>query len=556
MNLLKIFSDAFHDNWDQPAVTDYATGLTLSYGGLAARMQRIHMLLQKLGIKAGDRVAVTGNNSIDWIVAYVGAMTYGAAVVTIPPRYSGVELISLLGRVDPLVLFIDPDIMPPGIDYTMAPALKVAVSTDMQHVLGCRYGAVSDTEAVIQSVDTDFVRMFPYGFTREDAGAPVLAPDAVCAIFYTSGTVGDPRPVMLMADNIEGNVIYGIKTALHPRHSRALTCTTLGTVWATIFNVLVPLASGAHIHVMVRQRDSDSLIEAFQRVRPHRIMLSSIVMDWVMDNLTRRFDESRTGRLLRKLPGGRILRRYLMGRYVDRMLGGDCVEILVGSVAAGPRLTGHMRDAGMPFTVFYGLTECGGFVSYSPHSAYTHGTVGRCISSLLKCRVRPIDFDGLPDGIGELEVRGMTLMKGYADCEPGSRSHLTSDGWFPTGDIVSMDRSGNITVLGRMATLIRLDRGCVVPEKLQTMLTEYPCIAHAVVVEYEGRLKAIIHPDFDAIGRESYDGTVDPGNIIHSIVKEVNRLTSRREHIDVIEISDDPLRLSAKGTVSRRFYCQ
>ena len=556
MNLLKIFSDAFHDNWDEPAVTDYATGLTLSYGGLAARMQRIHMLLHKLGIKTGDRVAVVGSNSVDWIVAYVGAMTYGAAVVTVPPRYSGVELISLLGRVDPVVLFIDPDLMPPRIDYTMAPALKVAVSTDIQHVLGCRYGDVNDTVALIQSIDIDFVKMFPYGFTREDARAPVLSPDAVCAIFYTSGTVGEPRPVMLMADNIEGNVIYGIKTALHPRHSRALTCTTLGTVWATIFNMLVPLASGAHIHVMVRQRDADSLIEAFRKVRPHRIMLSSVVMNRVMDNLTRRFDESRTGRLIGRLPGGRILRRRLMGRYVDSMLGGDCVEVLVGSVAAGPRLAACMRDAGMPFTIFYGLTECGGFVSYSPHSSYVQGTVGRGISSLLKCRVRPIDFDGLPDGIGELEVRGMTLMKGYADSEPGSRSHLTSDGWFPTGDIVSMDRSGNITVIGRMATLIRLDRGCVVPEKLQTMLTEYPCIAHAVVVEYEGRLKAIIHPDFEAIGRESPDGTVDPGDIVHSIVKEVNRLTSRREHIDIIEISHDPLRLSAKGIVSRRFYCQ
>lgn len=551
MNLLKIFSDAFHDNWDEPAVSDYATGLTLTYGGLAARIQRVHMLLHKLGIREGGRVAVVGKNSIDWIATYLGAFTYGAASITISPYYSGEELISLLGRLDPAILFIDPDLMPAQVDYTMAPALNVAISTDLQHALCCRYGPVHSFDAIIQSIDDDFIRIFPYGFSREDAKAPVLAPDAVCAIFHTSGTTGDPRPVMLMADNIEGNVIYGIKTALHPRHTRALTSTTLGTVWGTIFNILVPIASGAHIHVMARQHDAEALIEAFQKIKPRRIMLSPMIMGKIFENLSRRFDESRTGRWLNGMPGLHFLRRRFMGRYVGRMFGGDCVEILVGSEALGPRLLNMMKDTGVPFTAVYGLTECGGLVSYTHHASYTPGTVGRSVSNTIKCRVRPIDFNGLPEGTGELEVRGMTLMKGYAY---GKQPHLTGDGWFPTGDIVSMNHAGEISFIGRLDTLIKLDRGCIVPEKLQTILSEYPYVGHSVIVEDEGKIRAIIHPDTAAIDRDYPDGTIDYGDVIRSVVKEVNRFLSFREHIDIIEISYEPLELNAKGTVARQFY--
>lgn len=110
MNFLKIFSDGFQDNWDYPALTDLDSGLTLTYGGLASRIQRMHMLLEALGVRPGARVAVVGRNSIDWITDYIGTITYGATVVTLPPAYDSQELISLLAEVGTEYLFIAPEL--------------------------------------------------------------------------------------------------------------------------------------------------------------------------------------------------------------------------------------------------------------------------------------------------------------------------------------------------------------------------------------------------------------------------------------------------------------
>ena len=554
MNFIKIYADGFHDHWDLTAMTDYATGRTVTYGNLVERIHRMHLLLEELDVSKGARVAVVGRNSIEWIYAYMGVITQGATAVTLPPLGETSELLSYLADAEVEYLFVDRDIVgADGFDIASVPMLKAVISIDTRTLLAARPEYAERISNVLASLDDLFAAAYPYGFKREHAVVPPLAPDDVVAIFFTSGTVRRPRGVMLMADNLEGNIIHGMKINLFPPGSDAVTATTLGTVWGTVFNVLVPLASGAHLIITDRVNDPAALADVFMRYKPDRLMLSTFALARFYDYARRVNASSELVRLTRRLPGGSWIENVRLRRTINRLLGGRYREIMIGYTPMGQTLSYRLRRAGVRFTVIYGLTECGGLVSYSPYSSYRSGTAGHIISGLLRCRVRPIDYKGLPPGAGELEVKGMTVMKGYIGPGETPEIPLTGDGWLQTDDICTITSHGDITVVGRKSTLIHLDRGVVSPERLQTILYENPEIAECVVMGCDGRVKVMVYPDYKELARRHGDQDVE--SVIRGVVSDVNRTLSFIERIDDIEIAKETLHLSFKKTVARYYYC-
>ena len=81
--LLQIYSDSFRDNYNDPCLTEYTTGKTISYGDLARKIARIHIFFEKAGIRRGDRVALLGKNTTNWVVTFMATLTYGAVIVPI-----------------------------------------------------------------------------------------------------------------------------------------------------------------------------------------------------------------------------------------------------------------------------------------------------------------------------------------------------------------------------------------------------------------------------------------------------------------------------------------
>lgn len=131
MNFLKIFSDSFIDNWDKKAVISYSTGFSLDYGGLAARIDCIKLLLEHLEVPKGSNVAVLGLNSIDWIVNYLGIMTYGCIPVTYRASYDANEMIGAIASVDVELVFMDEHLID-KLDYLEdLEAIKLIISQEI-----------------------------------------------------------------------------------------------------------------------------------------------------------------------------------------------------------------------------------------------------------------------------------------------------------------------------------------------------------------------------------------------------------------------------------------
>ncbi|MDE7472507.1 MAG: AMP-binding protein [Muribaculaceae bacterium] len=554
MDLLKILSDSFQDNWDECALSQYETGMTLCYSGLACRIGRLHMLLRQLKIERGCHIGIVGRNSIDWITNYMGSMIYGALTITLPVTHSNDEIAEMLQQVDTEVLFIDEDIFMGGIELSEMPSLRLVISNDTSKILYCRDDMKREYQRMLDMLDFQFQSTFPNGFVPGISNIETIRPDAHVAIFFTSGTTGKPRPVVLSADNIEGNLIYGIKAGIAPRKSTLVTSTKVGTVWGTIFNILVPIVSGAHLEVYRDINDVEKMITVFKKVKPVRMMLSSLTVGKLYRCAVRQHNERKMVRMLNKFPGGRFITGLILKNSVRKMLGSHCEEVMVGYLMMNSNMAYKLRKVGLPITVVYGLTECGGLVGYTPAANYRSGTSGSTILSLVKTRVRPFTLPGLPDNAGVLEIKGMTVMKQYYKDESATKKAFTTDGWLSTGDIATINSHGDLTILGRVDTIIKLSRGTVLPEKVQILMYEHPFIKDVIVAGQDDKLVALIYPNIDEIDRHYGQHSFDIRHIINNVVTEINAIMPLICHIDEVIVSDEPLNLTAKGTVARELY--
>jgi long-chain acyl-CoA synthetase len=165
-----------------------------------------------------------------------------------------------------------------------------------------------------------------------------------------------------------------------------------------------------------------------------------------------------------------------------------------------------LKSINFPFTVGYGMTECGPLISYASWKENPPGAVGRPIDYLeLK-----IATDDPIEQAGEIMVRGENVMLGYYKNEEATREALDSDGWLHTGDLGLVDKNGFVYIKGRSKNLILGPSGQnIYPEEIESRLNAMPFIQESVVVGEGGTVIALVYPDWeavDAIRKQDRDG--------------------------------------------------
>ena len=553
MNFLKIFCDSFVDNWDRPAITDLNSGLTLDYGSLGARIERVLQLFASLGIPSEPgqtHIGIAGANSIDWVTVYMATLLGGHVAVACPVSVNLDDTLSLMSIADVEILFIDKDLVANGVNWSEYPSIKLVITMDTQHVVSFMSPEYNNAQTLLDKIDMEFVNLFPSGFLPSDVHAPNVPPDTPLAIFFTSGTMGMPKAVVLTSDNLEGNAIFGIKSRLYPRGTSTVVTSPLGSVRVCLFCMLVPLASGCKINVFKDYYNPYELIRVFKKTKPLRIILNPSQAREMYALVQREYYNSKLYKFIRRLPLHSKLISFGIKRTFNRAIGGKCKEVVIGSSNIGRGLMSRLKESGINFSVSYGLVETGGIITYASAGEFIPGTVGSPLKSIIKCRLRPIDIPGLPDGTGILEVRGMNVMKEYYKDPDLTEETFTSDGWLQTGDLATMNDRGVVTLVARFDSLIKRNGGVAIPERIEAALIDTTIIRQVVVVERDGLIVAIVHPDMETI-HSLYGHEADVNELLEKTRLEINSLLPPESNIEEIEISYEPLDINLKGNVSR-----
>ncbi|MEV5877191.1 long-chain fatty acid--CoA ligase [Streptomyces sp. NPDC052101] len=435
MSVAGVLADTAAQRPDHSAVIYESEHFT--YGWLWEQARRYASVLRANGVRPGDRVAMLLVDTPQFPVVYFGVLAAGAVAIPLNVMSTASEIDHVLTDADARFLVCAASLLAQARE-----AAEPLGTTLLTLGPGGPAGTV-DLESTAQD-------------TAPIDDSAVREPDDVAVVFYTSGTTGKPKGVMLTHRNILYNVERMVTTPYAFRSDDVLLgCLPLSHGFGQICGMLTGFRAGISIVMMSRFSGR----EALALMTKHRCTV-------FMGVPTMYF-----GLLDAVAQGGQVPR-------LDRVYSG-------GSALPVKTLEDVRSTFGCPVYEGYGMTETSCSVAYHyPGLTFRSGTVGVPITGITVGIARPNSdrIDLLPVGeVGEIVVRGPSVMAGYLG-RPDLTAEVLIDGWFLTGDLGRLDGDGYLSVVGRKKDLILRGGYNVYPREIEEILVEHPAVAQVAVI--------------------------------------------------------------------------
>ena len=547
-NFIKIYEESFKENWALPALTDYGKSKTFTFCYVATEIARIHLLFHECQVRRGDKIALIGKDSSRWCIAYMAVVTYGAIIVPILQDFNPNDVHHIINHSESVFLFVSDRIWD-SLEEDKIEEVRGVFSLSDYRCLHQRDG--ENIQKLMKSLDEKMTEKYPGGFTQEDIKYAELDNDKVVEINYTSGTTGFSKGVMLTGNNLAGNVTYARTLDLLFRGERELCFLPLAHAYSCAFNLLVPMAFGVHVYLLGKVPSPKILLKAFEEVKPNLILMVPLILEKIYKKMILPQLNKRTLKLALNIPllDSRIyaqIRKHL----VDA-LGGRFREVIVGGAAMNQEVTDFLYKIKFPFTIGYGMTECGPLISYDHNNEYVPGSCGQILKGIMKVR---IDSEDPYNKVGEIQVSGENVMKGYYKNDEATQNVFTEDGWLRTGDLGTIDHDNRIFIRGRSKTMILGASGQnIYPEEIESKLNNLPFVMESLVVEKNGKLIGMVYPDYDTVDSTGISHT-DLPVIMEQNRIELNKLLAPYETISEIQLYPTEFEKTPKKSIKRYLY--
>jgi long-chain acyl-CoA synthetase len=533
----------------------------VSAAELANRVRRLHEALRKLGIAAGDRVALVAENSVDWPVVDFATLSLGAVLTPVYPTLTAEQSAFIIDDSGSRIAFVQ------GRARLRELRRLRATMPSVEHFVLLPDPADEPDSPDAEALDVPDLTTLLAGATEPDPAAfetraRSVSPDDLATLIYTSGTTGRPKGVRLTHRNITSNVLASLE-AIDFRGTYTALCflplchSFERTVDYCYFTKGLTIAYAESVHTV-----AENILE----VRPHVFVSVPRVYEkmlaTVRENVARAGPlrrrlfawAERTGRraiedrLADRMPPGllglqlRVADRLVFGK-IKRRLGGRFEFAVSGGAPLAPEVASFFWAAGVRILEGYGLSETAPVLTVNRLGATRLGTVGPAIPGV---ELRIADD-------GEILARGPNIMPGYHDLPEETAEVIDDEGWFHTGDIGEFDEAWHLRITGRKKEIIVNAYGKnVAPAPIENALKASPYIAQAVVVGDRRKfLSALLVPDFDALAAwaAQHDlGALDPErlldnervrNLVGYAVAQVNEGVSRHEQIKAWDLLED-----------------
>ena len=547
-NFIKIYEKSFKENWDLPALTDYNTRETFTYGEVAEQIARLHLLFKYCQIRRGDKIALVGRNTPRWCIAFMATVSDGAIIVPILQDFNANDVQHIVNHSDSVLLFAG-DLIWENLEVDKLSQLRATISLVDYTCLDQR-----DGECITQclgDMDKLFKKAYPKGFTRDDVRFAELTNDKVILINYTSGTTGFSKGVMLTGNNLGGNVCFGISSKLHFSGSKCLSFLPLAHAYGCAFDLLVPLAVGTHITLLGKIPSPKILLKALEEVKPNLIICVPLILEKIYRKQILPMLNKRPLKWALNVP---LLDSRIYGQVRKKLVdafGGRFEQVIVGGAPLNAEVEAFLHRIKFPFTVGYGMTECGPLISYTHHSEFIPRSSGRILEGYMQVKIDSSDPELIP---GEICVRGENVMAGYYKNQEATEKVIDKDGWLHTGDMGTVNNDDTIFIKGRYKTMILGASGQnIYPEEIESKLNNMPFIMESLVIEKDGRLVALVYPDYEAV--DDYGiANEDLPVAMEAIRKNLNKEVAPYEQIAKIHLYPTEFEKTPKRSIKRYLY--
>ena len=519
-----------------------------TYGQVAEEIAKLHLLFQHCSLRRGDKISIIGKNTSRWCIAYMATITYGAIVVPILQDFKPNDVHHIVNHSESTFLFVSDNIWENLEEEALGNLRAVFSLTDYR----CLHQRDGETiQKFMRNIDTAMKKAYPKGFQKENIIYTELSNDKVMLFNYTSGTTGFSKGVMLTGNNLAGNVTFGIRTGLLKKGEKVLSFLPLAHAYGCAFDFLTATAVGTHVTLLGKTPSPKILMKAFEEVKPNLIITVPLVIEKIYKNVIQPLINKRSMKWALNIP---LLDNQIYAQIRKKLidaLGGRFKEVIIGGAAMNPEVTDFFYKIKFPFTIGYGMTECGPLISYAPWNTFIPGSAGK-ILDIMEVR---IDSDDPYNTTGEIQVRGENVMKGYYKNEEATREVFTEDGWLKTGDLGTIDANGFIYIRGRSKTMLLSSNGQnIFPEEIEAKLNNMPFVLESLIIERNKKLVALVYPDYDSLDSLGLNTPDNIKTVMDENLKNLNKLVGNYEQVSTIQLYPTEFEKTPKKSIKRFLY--
>ncbi len=532
-------------NWDRNALTDYK-GITLQYKDVARKIAKFHIVLESAGIQPGDKIAVCGRNSAHWAVTFLATITYGAVIVPILHEFKADNIHNIVNHSEAKLLFVG-DQAWENLNEDAMPLLEgIALLTDFSAL-------VSRNEKLTYAFEhrnAIYGQRYPKNFRPEHICYRKDKLEELAIINYTSGTTGYSKGVMLPYRSIWSNVTYCFEMLPVKPGDNIVSMLPMGHVFGMVYDFLYGFSAGAHIYFLTRMPSPKIIAQSFAEIKPRVISCVPLIVEKIIKKDILPKVDSKIGKLLLKVPIINDKIKSLARQAAMEIFGGNFDEIIVGGAPFNAEVEAFLKKIGFPYTIAYGMTECGPIICSSRWETLKLASCGKATTRM---EVK-IDSPNPQTHAGEIICRGMNMMLGYYKNPEATSQIIDIHGWLHTGDLGTMDEEGYITVRGRSKNLLLTSSGQnIYPEEIESKLNNLPYVSESIIVLQQEKLVALIYPDFDdafahGLQREDIQKVMEQNRI------ELNLQLPNYSQISKIKIHFEEFEKTAKKSIKRFMY--
>ena len=504
-----------------------------------------------MGLK-GQRVAVIGDTSPQWITTYMAALAAGCVIVPMDKELDVNEICKFLDIVEAKAIVYSKSFNEKFVDAIQNNKTGVQYFIPVTPAYDATFDAKVISFEQVMAKGTERLAGEGYAFPT------IESHETMAEMLFTSGTTGTSKCVMLSQKNIFAAVNAACETV----------CFTPDDVIMSVlpvhhtYELMCVLAASLYgIEVCI----NDSLrhvLKNLQVFKPTGLVLVPLFLNTMYKKIWSEAERTKKDKVLKTalatsktlLSMGIDVRRKLFKTVLDSF-GGRLDHIICGGAKLNPDLIAAFEDFGISVFEGFGITECSPLTNVTPYYNRKFGSIGPSVPCC-RCRIADAQMGehGYPEG--ELQIKGDNVMLGYYNNLEATAAAFTEDGWFRTGDVAYKDEEGFVYITGRMKSVIVLENGKnVFPEEIEEYLDEIEAIAECVVIGRKAEnsdevlLTVVAYPNYEKLPAGATEELIH--ETIYKQIMQINRRLPSFKQMKALELRSTEFEKTTSKKIKR-----
>lgn len=545
-------------NFKRPFISTYGEEEVITYGKFNYIIQNIRSFLVNKGLKKGDKVALLGESSPNWMIAYFSITTIGAIAVPILPEFSKKEIAKILEHSETKAVVVNSKQFEKVSTFCIDNPRAVVRMDDLFYIPEKLFSDIKVKKDFEEAAGIDIKSYKRRAKENKELDEIIVNEDDLASIIYTSGTTGTSKGVMLTHKNLVWNadISSDAYVKITPRF-KFLSILPVAHVYEFTEGQLLMMMNGAQIIFLGKPPAPSILLPALNKIKPQILLSVPLLMEKVYRSaVLPTINKNKNIQNLIKNPITRPLIYRLIGSKLKITFGGRVKFFGLGGAPLDKEVEDFLYRAKFPYAIGYGLTETSPLVAACGYKKSDHkrGTIGKFVPNV---QYKLLNKDP-KTGVGEIVVKGPGVMKGYYKNDELNKEVFTEDGYFRTGDLGIVEKK-RLLLKGRSKTMILGSGGeNIYPEAIESIFNNQEFVEETLVIPEGSSLVALIKIDYESfakITKLSFDDSKAAAlEYINKLKRDINKELNSFSKIHEVTLQDEPFQRTPTQKIKRFLY--